>query len=130
MSATDLAIVILSVASVVSVGALVAVLFVVSRAVGDLRRCVDELSDEVVPLVRCLEASSGRVLDGLERADGLLERADEVSARADSLSRVTYRAVAEPLIRTSAVLRGAGAAGRRLRSGRSDGATEPTREVG
>lgn len=130
MTATDLAVVILSVVSVASVGALVAVLFVVSRAVADLRRCVDELGDEVVPLVRGLETSSARVVEGLERADGLLERADEVSARAETVSRVTYRAVADPLIRTRAVLRGAGAAGRRLRTGRQDGVVEPRREVG
>ncbi|MEQ8719262.1 MAG: hypothetical protein RIE08_16755 [Acidimicrobiales bacterium] len=132
MSAADLAIVILSVVSVLTVGALVAVLFVVTRAVTDLRRSVDELHDEVVPLVRDLEASSERVVNGLERADGLLDRADEVSARADTLSRVTYQAIADPVIKTTAVLKGAGAMGRRLRGRRAQAAHDDVqrREVG
>lgn len=127
MSAADLAIVILSVVSVLTVGVLVAVLFVVTRAVGDLRTSVEELRGDVVPLVRDLEVSSGRVVDGLERADGLLDRADEVSARADTLSKVTYRAIADPVIRTTAVIKGAGAAGRRLRNRGEDRHGDGTR---
>jgi len=115
MTATDLVIVIVAVMSLAAVGVLVGVAVAFRRAVVELRGTLDHIRDEVVPAVIDLQAASAQAVADLERVDGLVAQAEVVQARADKLSRITYRAVADPVIRTAAVLKGTGHATRRMR---------------
>jgi hypothetical protein len=115
MSATDLLIVIIAMVSLATIGVLVGVVVAFRRAIVELRRSLDQISEEVAPAVVDLQVASARAVADLERVDGLLAQAETVQARADKLSRLTYRAVADPVIRTAAVLKGTSHATRRLR---------------
>lgn len=115
MTATDLVIVIVAVMSLAAVGVLVGIAVAFRRAVVELRGTLDHIRDEVVPAVIDLQAASAQAVADLERVDGLVAQAEVVQARADKLSRITYRAVADPVIRTAAVLKGTGHATRRMR---------------
>lgn len=115
MSSTDLAVIIVVIVAFVAVAAAVAVVLSVREASRDLRAVLVELRSSTLPAVRAIEADQAAVRDELERASGLLDRVDQVTARAEGISRVTYRAIADPVIKTAAVLRGTSRAGRRLR---------------
>ena len=115
MSATDLAIVVIVVVALGMVA-------VTTWLLMTLRRTTDELTDLVATLRTDIDASMG-VLDDradeiaaeLQRVDGLVDTAERVSARADTLSKMTYGAVAKPVIKTAAVVKGTGRAAKRLR---------------
>ena len=115
MSAADLVIVIVAVVSLATVGVLVGVIVAFRRAIVELGGTLDHIRDEVIPAVNDLQAASARAVADLERVDGLVAQAESVQARADKLSRITYRAVADPVIRTAAVLNGTSHATRRIR---------------
>ena len=85
------------------------------RAVADLAGTLEHIRDEVIPAVADLQVASAQAVADLERVDGLVAQAEHVQARADKLSRITYRAVADPVIRTAAVLKGTSHATRRIR---------------
>lgn len=119
MSASDLATVLVAVAAVIAVGVAVAVLLSVREAARELRIALEQIHRTTVPAVAALEVDTALMRDELERASGLLDRVDQVTARAEGISRITYRAIADPVIKTASVIRGTTQAGRRLRrSGR------------
>jgi hypothetical protein len=72
-----------------------------------------------------IETQATTIDDELHRVDGLISSAERVSARADTLSRMTYGAVARPVIKTAAVVKGTSRAARRLR-----GQREPDEQAG
>lgn len=115
MSAADLVIVIVAVVSLATVGVLVGVIVAFRRAIVELGQTLSHIRDEVIPAVNDLQAASAQAVADLERVDGLVAQAESVQARADKLSRITYRAVADPVIRTAAVLKGTRHASRRIR---------------
>ena len=69
---------------------------------------------DVDATMRRLDAQADAVDHEMVRVDGLLESAERVSARADTLSKMTYGAVAKPVIKTAAVVKGTSRAARRL----------------
>ena len=97
MSGGELAVVLASVAVVVVVAVLGAIGVSLSRAVRDLRRLLTEIRRDLLPAVQRIEEASGQVTGEVQRVGGLLDVAERVSERAESLSRVTYRALLEPL---------------------------------
>jgi hypothetical protein len=115
MSATDLVIMIVAVVSLATVACLVGLVVSFRRATIELKLTLAHIRDEVIPAVSELQAASARAVEDIERVDGLLGQAEAVQARADKLSRITYRAVADPVIRTAAVIKGTSHATRRLR---------------
>ncbi len=115
MSATDLATVVVAVAALASVGVAVAVLLSVREAARELRSALEQINRTTLPAVAAIEADTATVRDELERASGLLDRVDALTARAEGISRITYRAIADPVIKTASVIRGTTQAGRRLR---------------
>ena len=121
MSAGDLAAVLVGVAAMFIVGIGVGVAIGLRRATAELRETAGRLEGDVRTLVDEIGASAARTRDDLDRVDGLLERVDQVTARADGITRVTYKAIAEPVIKTASVIKGTGRAARRLR-----GATDET----
>ena len=120
MSAADLAAVIAGVLALGAVAAVAVMVVRLQRGIDELTRTLQEVRDVAVPASTAAAEHAARIEDELRRADGLLERAEVVSARAETLSKVTYKAVADPVIRTAAAMKGTGRAARRLRRSGDD----------
>jgi predicted PurR-regulated permease PerM len=108
MSAGDFAAVIVV---LLAFGAFVIVLLAMQslmRSLRELRRSLDVLHDETVPL---LEELRGTVRDAgaeVERVDQLLDAAESISATVDSATRLSYLAFRAPLLRLVAFFKGIG----------------------
>ena len=105
MSGGELAVVLASVAVVVAVAVLGAIGVSLSRALRDLRRLLVEIRRDLLPAVQRIEEASGQVTGEVQRVGGLLDVAERVSERAEALSRVTYRALIEPVNAVAALFR-------------------------
>ena len=105
MSGGELAVVLASVAVVVAVAVLGAIGVSLSRALRDLRRLLVEIRRDLLPAVQRIEEASGQVTGEVQRVGGLLDVAERVSERAEALSRVTYRALLEPVNAVASLFR-------------------------
>jgi uncharacterized protein YoxC len=115
LSASDLALVVVTGCSVVAV---VGVLFAMARVLVVLRRVsrtLDEIQAEALPLVESLAGSVTEANEALERVDRLVGSAESISATVDATSKLAYRALSAPVIKTVAVTSGASRAAKRLR---------------
>ena len=114
MSAGQIAILVASIASCAAVAGLLVGLGSLRREVRSLRRAVEQLSDQTVPLV----ADAHRVVDQaateMERVGAVLDSTESVHATVDSASRLAYRAFANPVVKVLAVRAGAASGIRRL----------------
>jgi hypothetical protein len=114
MSADEVAVqVAAGLAAVAAVGSLVAVVLL-GRRVRDLRRLVEDLRRETVPLVRGARVVVEEAATEMVRVGDVLGSAESVSATVDSASRLAYRAFANPVVKAVAFGTGLGAALRRL----------------
>lgn len=118
MSAGDLVAVLVAVACLAVVGAATAMVVGMRQTVRRLEAALDELEATVAPAAAEMVETSRRLAAEAERTEGVLDTIDAISARSDAVSKATYKAIAEPVIRTASVLRGTSRATRRLR-GRS-----------
>lgn len=114
MSASDLAAVIVVVVAIAATIGAVVLIMQLRRTTEELRDVLTGLRTDVDATMRRLDAQAEAVEHELGRVDGLLESAERVSARADTLSKMTYGAVAKPVIKTAAVVKGTSRAARRL----------------
>jgi predicted PurR-regulated permease PerM len=124
MSAADLAAVIVTIVCLVVVAVLVIAIQVLVRTLRELRATVDELRSSTLPMVDDLHATVTKANEELDRVDGVIGRAERITATVDVASRLGYKAMAPPLIKTLSFVKGAGRAGRALRSPRRRGAIE------
>jgi hypothetical protein len=122
MSAGDLAAVLVAIVSLVAVAILVVASLSLLRTLRELRSVVDTLRGQTLPMVGDLRAAVTQAGSDLERVEGLLDTAERITDTVDSASRLTFRALSPPLIKTMSFVAGARRAGRRLR-GRAS--TEP-----
>ena len=115
MSGEDLLVVLAALALLSVMGALVAVMVATVGALRDLRETVDVLRGEtiatVVELRRTVEHAGGE----LERVDAILDSAERITGTVDSASRLGYRALTPPLIKSMSFVAGTARAARRLR---------------
>ncbi|MBX3313512.1 MAG: DUF948 domain-containing protein [Actinobacteria bacterium] len=118
MSGSDLAIVVVTGCSIVAVVAIVVALGRLLASVRALRRSLDELNAQVVPLVDDLRVALEEANEELDRIDRLVGSAESISATVDATSKLAYRALSAPVIKTVAVTSGASRAARRLRRDR------------
>ena len=109
-TAAVLAAVVAAVAAVASLGAVT----VLGRRLRELRRLVQELQEEAVPLVRDARVVVDQAATEMERVGDVLGSAEAVSATVDSASRLAYRAFANPVVKVLAFGSGVGGALRRL----------------
>jgi predicted acylesterase/phospholipase RssA len=120
LSAADLALVVITGCSIVAV---VAVLFALQRLLATLRhvrRTVDELTATALPLVDDLGVALADANEELARVDRLVGSAESISATVDATSKLAYRALSAPVIKTVAVTSGASRAARAARKARKD----------
>ena len=118
MSGSDLAIVVVTGCSIVAVVAIVVALGRLLASVRALRRSLDELNAQVVPLVDDLRVALEEANEELDRIDRLVGSAESISATVDATSKLAYRALSAPVIKTVAVTSGASRAARRMRKER------------
>lgn len=119
MSAVDLAAVVVTIVCLVVVAVLVLAVGALIQSLRQLRLTVDELRRSTLPMVDDLATTVARAGDELERVDGIIDRAERISTTVDHASRLTYRAVAPPIIKTMSIVAGASRATWRLRGRRS-----------
>ena len=115
LSASDLAVVVVTGCSIVAV---VALLFVLQRVLVTLRGvrdALDQITREAVPLVDELARSVTDANTELERVNRLVGSAESISATVDATSKLAYRALSAPVIKTVAMTSGASRAAKRLR---------------
>jgi hypothetical protein len=118
MSASDLAAVIVSVVCLAVVVVMVLAVQALVRTLRELRSTVDDLRGATLPMVHDLHSTVSKAGDELVRVDAVLEKAERISTTADVASRLAYKVVAPPLIRTASIVAGAGRATWRMRGGR------------
>ena len=124
MSAADLAAVIVTIVCLVVVAVLVIAIQALIRTLRELRGAVDELRSSTLPMVDDLHTTVNKANDELDRVDDVIGRAERITATVDVASRLTYKAMSPPLIKTIAIVKGAGRAGRALRTPRRRKAIE------
>lgn len=115
MSAADLVAVLAGIVCLVSVGVAVFVIMSLKQSVRDLEVTLAEIREQVVPATDTLVQTAQHLSDEATRADGLLDTLEQIAARSDVVSKATYRAIAEPVIKTASILKGTSRAARKLR---------------
>jgi predicted PurR-regulated permease PerM len=108
MSAADLAVVLVAVATLAALVLLVVTLMSVVRATRELRMTLERLQRDTLPILGSMQATVEQAGAEVERVDELLEAAVAIQQTVDSASRLTYVAMAHPLIRVVAFFRGLG----------------------
>jgi hypothetical protein len=120
VSATELAALIVAIASVVAVVLLAMCLASVTKTLRAVRDTVELLRTETVPVMADLGETVRYANAELERVDQLLDRASSIGGTVDSASRLAYLAFSNPVIKTMAVASGTSRAARRFRRTRND----------
>ena len=117
LSASDLAAIIVAIASVVAVVLLVFVVVAVNRTLATLRLSIEQFRRETLPVVDDLHRTVSVANTELERLDVLLDSATSVSQTVDSASHLAYLAFSNPLIKVMALATGTAKAAKALKRG-------------
>ena len=118
MTATELAALIVAIASVVAVVLLTFVLVSVTKTLKEVRAAVEVLRVETLPVMIELGDTVRNANAELERVGGVIGTAQSISGTVDSASRLAYLAFSNPVIKGLAVASGTGRAARSLRRSR------------
>ena len=118
LTGSDLAVVVVTGCAIVAVVAILGVLAWTLVALRRLTRTLNDLEREASPLVDELAASLAEANAELDRVDRLVGSAESISATVDDTSKLAYRALSAPVIKTVAVTSGASRAARRMRKER------------
>jgi hypothetical protein len=119
MTATELAALIVAIASVVGVALLALALVSITKTLRAVQEAVDTFRDQTVPAMEELASTARAANAELERVDILIDSAESISGTVDSASRLAYLAFSNPLIKAMALGAGTSRAYRRFR--RADG---------
>jgi uncharacterized protein YoxC len=117
MTATELAAIVVAIASVAAVMLLLFALISVHRTLTTMRLSIEELRREALPVVSELHRTVAQANLELERVDTLLDSVQSVTVTVDSFSRLAYLTFSNPLIKAVAIATGTGRAARALRRG-------------
>ena len=115
MSASDLAAIIVALASVVGVAVLIFGLVSVVKTLATVRMSIEEMRRETLPVIDELQRTVTQANADLERLDTLLDSATSVTNTVDSASQLAYLAFSNPVIKAIAFASGTAGATRRLR---------------
>ena len=115
MTATELAALIVAIASVVAVVLLGVALVSIAKTLREVRKAVELLRTETVPVVQDLGEAVRSANAELDRVDGLLGTAESIGGTVDSASRLAYVTFSNPVIKGLALATGTGRAARALR---------------
>lgn len=115
MSGSELAAVIVAVASGVALTVLLLVVVALLRTIRELRVTVEALRTESIAVIKDLHETVRGANAELERVDRLLQTAESVSGTVDSASRLAYLAMGNPVVKILAFATGVSRAFRRFR---------------
>jgi hypothetical protein len=115
VSATELAALIVAIASVVAVVLLAVALVSITRTLRAVRDAVELLHTHTVPVMVELGETVRDANHELQRLDGVLGTAESIGGTVDSASRLAYLAFSNPVIKTVALATGTGRAAKRFR---------------
>ncbi|HVX16948.1 MAG TPA: hypothetical protein VHA73_02860 [Acidimicrobiales bacterium] len=115
MSATDLATVLVCVGTAVAVAVLVWAIGSLLRAARRLRAAAERLDRHAEELVAALGDTVAGADAQVDRLDAVLSSAESITGTVDAASRLAYRAVSNPVIKTMALASGTSRAAKRLR---------------
>jgi hypothetical protein len=121
MSASDLAAVIVAIASVAAVVLLAVATSALLRTLRALRDVARLLRTETVPVLDDLWDTVDAANHEIVRLDHLVTTAESVTGTVDSASRLAYIAMANPVIKGVAFASGTAKAARRLRGRKAEG---------
>ena len=119
MSATELAALIVAIASVVAVVLLGVALVSITKTLRSVREAVELLRTETVPVMIELGETVRDANVEIERLGGVLSTAESIGGTVDSASRLAYLAFSNPVIKTVAFATGTGRAAARFRRARA-----------
>jgi len=128
MSAPDVALLVAALAAALAATASVVATVALSRRVRELRRLVEGIDRETVPMLRDARIAADQAATEMVRVGDVLASAEAVSSTVDSASRLAYRAFANPFVKLVAFLSGLGGALRRL-FGREPRPVRPARRA-
>ena len=115
LSASDLAAIVVAIASIVAVVLLVFALVSLTKTLTTLRLSIEELRRETLPVIDELQRTVTQANTDLERLDGLLDSAASVTNTVDSASQLAYLAFSNPVIKLLAFATGTSRAARAFR---------------
>ncbi len=115
MSASELALVIVTICSVAAVVVLAFCLYFLKQSLSIMRRSVEEMREETLAVVQDLHRAVGVAQHELERVDDVLSSAASVGSMLDSASRLAYLAMSTPVIKAMALGSGTAKAAKVLR---------------
>jgi uncharacterized protein YoxC len=120
VNATELAALIVAIASVVGVVLLGLALSSITKTLRAVRETTEILRTETVPAMEELASTARTANLELQRVDTLIDSAESISGTVDSASRLAYLAFSNPVIKAVAFGAGTSHALRRLRRARED----------
>ena len=120
MSATELAALIMAIASVVAVVLLAVVLLSITKTLRAVRDTVVLLRTETVPVIADLGEAVRNANVEIDRVGGVLGTAESIGGTVDSASRLAYLAFSNPVIKGLALASGTSRAARRFRRIRNE----------
>lgn len=115
MTASDLAAIIVAVASIIGVAVLVFALVALTKTLATLRLSIEELRRETLPVIDELQRTVTQANTDLERLDTLLDSATSVTNTVDSASQLAYLAFSNPIIKAIALATGTAKAAKAFR---------------
>ncbi len=115
MSASDVIAVVLAVVVAILSGAVVTVLLGLRKALKELNRSIVALREETLPLVDELRDAVDSTVHNVDRVDRLITAAEGIEAHVDSASRLAYRTISSPVVKTMAFGSGVKRSMQRLR---------------
>ncbi len=121
MTATELAALIVAIASVAAVVLLTFALIAVNRTLRSVREAVELFHAQAIPMVTDLNDTVQLANAELERVDRVIGKAESISGTVDAGSRLAYRAFSAPVIKAMAAASGTSQAARGFRRRRSGG---------
>jgi hypothetical protein len=108
VTADDLAVVLVTIAGIAAFVVLLVVALALGRSLRELRRTLDHVQAETIPLIAALHDTALEAGLEVERIDDLLETAESISATVEGASRLGYLAFRRPMVSVVAASRGVG----------------------
>ena len=121
MSATELAALIVAIASVVAVMLMALTLASITKTLKAVRDTVELLRSETVPVITDLGETVRNANTEIDRLGGVLGTAESIGGTVDSASRLAYLAFSNPVIKALAFATGTSRAAKRFRRAQGDG---------
>jgi hypothetical protein len=118
MTASELAAIIVAIASIIGVVVLVFAMVALTRTLATLRLSIEELRRETLPVLDELQRTVVQANNDLERLDNLLDSATSVTNTVDSASQLAYLVFSNPVIKAIAFASGTARASRVFRAKR------------